>query len=528
MVNFVFLKNDMHIHVQSDLSWLALDGNGHKVNFYTNSYNTHVSAGRAITNSTPHVTPCLEGCIIDQDFNSHHITRTDAWESDRNIIVPNENEINPNYQLSDNEQLVYVPLKDEWLEFFEYDEEEDKYDAGNAYVNWTAWYVSFNGQILQVEDIGGKKYAEAKCVKREINPDADQNKFNIPSSIILYNYPDKESSSFYIDGNGVISLPTCVTTAYLFVGEPSVRSFFMWNVQGTCGDWANTSLHSEKLYITDCKLIHFTTLRGVNNRLNLADPMSYQTIKNTEIAYVAGCAVQGQSFNTDISRGSLQHISGCYIHDTGYARQNVGAINAGLKFHIHDNRLINNGYASIIAGHNDNRPGNCLKNYPTGCIERNSLGQTKEYFRSSHHRVLVDSGCIHVKTITNGILVRHNVINRYGGRGWDRGIFCDDGCTYIFIYENIIRQTPNGHSIDARYATGRTIPAGYPLNNHKLVACNLVDSNIRLMGVEGNSACDVHTFSNISINGNEQATDHYEDVTTNAENKHINISINVD
>ena len=179
-----------------------------------------------------------------------------------------------------------------------------------------------------------------------------------------------------------------------------------------------------------------------------------------------------------------------YIHDIGNARMNSYGIIAASEHYIAYNRVVDYGYGGIRSGIWSQA--NPSTSHPTGVyyecfgiIEHNEVYQTQDYFdNKARHFVVMDAGAIYSGIHHICSVIRHNIIYNYTGRGHNRGIYLDGGCHHIYVYSNIIANTPNSWSINAYFAQDSPyygIP--YTLDNvHRYILNNYVENTIKLQG----------------------------------------------
>ena len=124
------------------------------------------------------------------------------------------------------------------------------------------------------------------------------------------------------------------------------------------------------------------------------------------------------------------------------------------------------------------------KKWPSqGIIEYNEMSYTPEYYNNYLQHTLMDCGAIYVWTQNDNVIIRNNYIHDYIGAGDNRGIFCDDGAMNLYIYKNIVLNTPNCYSIDSRSVNDPENK--YNCNSNNFMAYNIVDNKVRFMGYSG-------------------------------------------
>jgi hypothetical protein len=180
-----------------------------------------------------------------------------------------------------------------------------------------------------------------------------------------------------------------------------------------------------------------------------------------------------------------------YIHDVGNRRANTYSLDgAGEYTYIAHNEIVNFAYGAIRTGiiHQEQPSGT----NPTGSyfpcnsiVEYNVVRQTDDYFvNKARHMVAMDAGAIDNAIFNDEAIIRHNIVCNYVGRGGNRGIYLDGGACNVYVYGNIIANTPNSHSITARFAEDNPyFGLPYTLDNiNKYILNNYVENGIRIGG----------------------------------------------
>lgn len=179
-----------------------------------------------------------------------------------------------------------------------------------------------------------------------------------------------------------------------------------------------------------------------------------------------------------------------YIHDIGGRRVNSYGIFGGAEHYIAHNKVVDYGYGAIRTGVSGQQ--NPSEQYPegiyyscVGIVEYNEVYQTPDYFQNkAQHFVPMDAGAIYNTIFNDMAIIRHNIIYRYTGRGFNRGIYLDGGCNHIYVYGNIIASTPKSWSINAYFAQDHPyygLP--YTLDNvYRYILNNYVENGIKMEG----------------------------------------------
>ncbi len=141
-----------------------------------------------------------------------------------------------------------------------------------------------------------------------------------------------------------------------------------------------------------------------------------------------------------------------------------------------------------------------------GATENNDTSLSPAFYDNADHLVGIDGGTIYIATNngsvkesmdtetfisknigctlddTNVCVVRFNHIKNYRGRGTNRGIYCDDDAYNFLLLGNIIENTPNDHSISARFAEANRKTFYFKKDYNKKVFYNVVDNGFRFEG----------------------------------------------
>lgn len=147
------------------------------------------------------------------------------------------------------------------------------------------------------------------------------------------------------------------------------------------------------------------------------------------------------------------------------------------NFYIANNTFRDFGYSAIAAGM---MRGTEKKYECSGIIENNEIYLTKDYYNNKEKYTSMDAGAIQVRTQSDQTIIRYNYIHDIVGMKDNRGIFCDEGARNFKIYNNVILNTPNCYSIDARKVTDRTL-ADTLNNRNNVMMYNVVDNRIRFV-----------------------------------------------
>ena len=523
------VKTDMHILVADNVSNLAINGNGHKINLYTDSFDCAVIEGENIATTNITAIPSLGWRFIDQNFNEYQLSKTEFWQSYKKVLDADFNELDYRTSGTHYNGIIYIPINNDW--------DTEKMDITNAYINWTGWFVSFNYKIVEIITYNGQKYAKVNFTHESYEADGDYYFSGNCPNVCIINCYKRKGNSAWIDINGDLYLPAAAKKVFVCSKSVTIKGFYAYNtklVAGNTGSHVGSvfnciSIKTVSCYIDKCELNPFITMYSTND---LETYNSYQTIINSTIYNVPGYVLSCETVNS-YGYYNYQHIENCTIKDVNYTRTNTGTILCGNRFLIKNNIIEDAGYCSILGGSykKDSVPDD-IDCYSEGIIEHNIMGQSAKYYiGDSYNNVCSDSGCIHMMTVLKKAIIRYNIINRYNGRGSSRGIFCDDACSNIYIYENIVRGTPNGYSIDVRYTSAehRPTPSGFIKNSNRLVARNIVDSGIKCQGVPGTNT-NVLVYSNIIFNNNMSMTykTSYANADINDYNKNVTGKIDAD
>lgn len=237
-------------------------------------------------------------------------------------------------------------------------------------------------------------------------------------------------------------------------------------------------------------------------------------------AYLSQCEVYDCLGNGILARyGSTIYVTDSHFHDIGLFREQAEAIESRGKYYIARNKIEDFCYGAIRVGiigtgtaeddvaHNEDKEKVKENPFPCcGIVEYNDISLSPAFYDNADHLVVMDGGAIYIATNngsvkesldtetfisknigctlddTNVCVVRFNHIKNYRGRGTNRGIYCDDDAYNFLLLGNIIENTPNDHSISARFAGADRKTFYFKKDYNKKVFYNVVDNGFRFEG----------------------------------------------
>lgn len=358
----------------------------------------------------------------------------------------------------------------------------------NVYVNITTSWSSVQCKVTGTQVSGTDTYLYFDYVYKEkdaYNNDFAKNELginndgDIKASFYLINLRLEDEHSCLIktiEGVDTLIFPS----AYPIIGESNRPLFKMYNryinLKICNADMvgyqivANTQFNCNVI-LDKCKL------RGCCTRVAVSLAGGSRLFAfNNEV-----CDCDQGGFNVGMGDNSELVAVGNNIHNIGLRRSASNAIEGRTKYYIAHNVIYDFGYQAIWGGHGYMS----VYRESRGIIEYNTIYQTKEYFMNAKHLVPKDGGAIYLPTNRAEGIVRHNIICGYTGRSGNKGIYCDDGCYNIYVYSNIIANTPNSYAISARYVESDNSWKGIPYtldNTYKFILNNYVENSIQIVG----------------------------------------------
>lgn len=175
------------------------------------------------------------------------------------------------------------------------------------------------------------------------------------------------------------------------------------------------------------------------------------------------------------SKGRI-YVRNSTFANVNHGRQNTGAIDCEGDAVIVDNYLLNYGSLGIRVGKvkamtKDECPSVQVISNTLVISPVNNQGQG----------VVTDTGAIYLAANSTFATIKDNTIVRYGGRGNNHAIYCDDGAYNFEVSCNRIYNCPTGYAISSRCADPSKTPRGYAggvPNTNRLIAGNCCESGI--------------------------------------------------
>lgn len=134
------------------------------------------------------------------------------------------------------------------------------------------------------------------------------------------------------------------------------------------------------------------------------------------------------------------------VRESGLCGDNVYVVYSnGKNFLIQDNNISDYGYGGIYTGL---FYATVKLDTVSGLISGNEIYQTPSYFDAAPDELLMDSGAIYIATQNDDVRIEDNYIHDINGPTYNRGIFADDGTSYVTIRRNRIENVPNHYALD--------------------------------------------------------------------------------
>lgn len=263
---------------------------------------------------------------------------------------------------------------------------------------------------------------------------------------------------------------------------------------------AMSNVETQQVYIHNCT---FERIHGnVGNFSNVNNVTFDQNIvRNSdghEVRFVKNCGIV--------------RVTNNFFENCGQAIGNTFCVTCWeSSYYIAHNTFRDFGYGAIGVGvwHG------FTKEYPSkGIIEHNEIYFTPTYFSEVWKHTLMDSGAIYTWTQNDEVIIRYNYIHDYSGAGDNRGMFCDDGACNLKIYGNVVLNTPNCYSIDARRSKDQH--EGFTNNANNFMAYNVVDGCVRFQGY-GDEERHCVKGANYVIEGDTTVENKFENLETSIE-----------
>ena len=361
-------------------------------------------------------------------------------------------------------------------------------DCASVYIHITEWYQSFLYRVKYIKNgwvyfVAGNLAKSVISNKGEYNLNDDYLYARTFPRFRLCNLPNSKGPVGISGGKAKTatgSIYVCEAANFLMLDNVEYKSVTLKGLRfiGNSNDPSLISLNKTKcglIKITDCTFESLYS-RIINATLSSNIVFDNNKVKGcytTALCFRNGCEkvrVTGNVFENGSQCVSFSFFVQCEAKD----------------FYIANNTFRNFGYSAIAAGlmRDSDKKYEC-----SGIIENNELYFTKDYFDNKDIYTSMDAGAIQVRTQSDQTVIRYNYIHDYVGMKDNRGIFCDEGARNFKIYNNVILNTPNSYSIDARRVNDRS--AADTLNNrNNIVMNNIVDNRIRFQGRDvDNNGC---------------------------------------
>lgn len=505
---------------------LVINGNGHKILGWTEEYQATSVKG---TYSSCAYEGTLYGSnvFIAPDGEVLRLARTKCYTAASRVLVSDTIKDKDN-----NTVLVeddHFPKTNDAFSTYTYDGVTYKFDGNtvyhckfqlpseladlsipttnSVYVNLTSDWTSVQAKVIKAEngwlyfDYQNKevKYDGINDLDNYIGIDNDFYINGSHTSFYLINYQIEDNKSCLLEpiiANNAITGHTLVfPNRYTTIAESTIPLFRFNNPDITIkifnatlvGMCITRTMHdgsdaTGNIFILDKCLVKGCVGVGIYIRQTEAE------------GYITNCEICDCDMDSIVGDYTTKlYVVNNYIHNVGNRRLNAHVIKALGIFYIAHNRIEDYGWCAVGAGvgkvtqpvkENDEWVTSGTLNDCHGIVEYNTIQQTKEYFQNeAQHRVPMDSGTMHCGVYFAEIIIRHNIIYGYTGRGFNRGLYMDNGCNNYYIYSNIVANT-NHFSIKAYY--NDTTPyygLPYTINNvGKRILNNYVENGIELGG----------------------------------------------
>ena len=361
-------------------------------------------------------------------------------------------------------------------------------ECAGVYINITEWYQASTYKVKYIKD--GWVFFEASNLSKSSL--SNKGEYNINDDYIygkvyprfrLSNYSDGDCAVGVVNGRvktKMDSIYECENSIFLNLKNAHYKSFtiknlrFIGNTDGAPLMILN-AVEGKDIKVSNC------TFESISGRImNVMQSKNIMFDNNT----VDGCQTTGLCFrngceNIRVTKCLFEHGSRC-------ASFSFFVQCEAKDFYIANNTFRDFGYSAIGVGmmRGSKKDFEC-----SGIIEHNEIYFTEEYFKNKEKYTSMDAGAIQVRTQSDGTIIRYNYIHDYVGMKDNRGIFCDEGARNFKIYNNVILNTPNCYSIDARRVADKT--KADTLNNcGNVMMYNIVDGRIRFVGRDkDNNGC---------------------------------------
>ena len=302
--------------------------------------------------------------------------------------------------------------------------------------------------------------------------------------------------------------PNTIAARFITMQNCSYRSLTIQGIDFRSTNSSNVLLHltnvdAKQIIINRC---HFDYIRG--NGVGYFSGTGNVVFDNNKVSNTGGDELffSNNCSNIRITNNTFKYC-GQSIGNTFCVRCYEST------YYIANNTFVDFGYGAIGVGvwHG------FTKEYPSqGIIEHNEIYFSPSYYANVWKHTLMDSGAIYTWTQNDEVIIRYNYIHDYTGAGDNRGLFCDDGACNLKIYKNIVLNTPNSYSIDARKVQDQH--EGFNNNANNYIAYNLVDNGIRFEGYDGEKRHCIKGVNYIMMHKGQ---------SQNKEMKYENLEVNI-
>ena len=196
---------------------------------------------------------------------------------------------------------------------------------------------------------------------------------------------------------------------------------------------------------------------------------------------------------------SYLDVENSEFRECGLYGSNQACISARGNSYIARNTFANFNYSAVALGYKSKY----TEKFPSSIVEKNILLWTPEWEQKMKIFALIDGGAIHISTCNKRTIVRHNTIINFGGHGYNRAIYCDDGAFNVTIYGNVIKGTRNSYDIDSRDCSRKwqkqKDTTNCP-NTGNYIGYNICDGKLKLEGASAVSDNGCIFENNIIVN----------------------------
>ena len=363
-----------------------------------------------------------------------------------------------------------------------------KEKCGGVYIHITEWYQSFRYKVEYIK--GGWAYFTAdNLAKSSIS---NKGEWNLNDDYLYAKTNPRFMLCNLQNGNGPVgivngkvktatgSIHVCMVANFLMLDNVEYRSLTLKGLRFIGNSNDPSLIHLNKtncgsLRITQCT---FESLYSSLIKATLSNNIEFDG-NTVNGCYTTALCLRNGCENVSVTNNLFENGSQCVSFSFFVQCE-------AKNFYIANNTFRDFGYSAIAAGM---MRGTEKKYECSGIIENNEIYLTKDYYNNKEKYTSMDAGAIQVRTQSDQTIIRYNYIHDIVGMKDNRGIFCDEGARNFKIYNNVILNTPNCYSIDARKVTDRTL-ADTLNNRNNVMMYNVVDNRIRFVGREtGNNGC---------------------------------------